>query len=66
MNTPHLNHVVKISTENTGGGCYVDFVTLHDGRVLGINEDCVVLYASIEDYYENNTEYQVINLVEVD
>jgi len=30
----------------------VDFVQLKDGRILGINDECVVLYESIEAFYE--------------
>jgi hypothetical protein len=44
--------VESVSCENTGGGCYVDFVTLKDGRVLGINEEYVVLYDSMDDVWE--------------
>lgn len=29
----------------------VDLVVLKDGRVLGIDADCVCLYASIDDFY---------------
>ena len=29
----------------------VDLIVLKDGRVLGIDADCVCLYASIDDFY---------------
>lgn len=29
-------------------------VHLKDGRVIGINSECVVLYASIDDFWEGN------------
>lgn len=49
MNTQFIDNV---TSENTGGGCHVDFVTLKDGRVLGINEECVVLYESMDDFWD--------------
>jgi len=47
-----LNYIDRVFTENTGGGSMVDFVQLKDGRILGINDECVVLYESIEAFYE--------------
>ena len=44
-------HIDGVETENTGGHCMVDFVILKDGRVLGISEDCVCLYESMEDFW---------------
>lgn len=43
-------HIKKVTTENTGGGCMVDFIHLPDGRVIGVNEDCIVLYNSMRDF----------------
>ena len=34
----------------------VDFVVLKDGRVLGIDADCVCLYASMDDFYDATPE----------
>ena len=50
-----MKHIKAIFTENAGGNCTVDFVQLNDGRVLGINEECVVLYASLEDFHNCET-----------
>lgn len=36
--------VTRVCTENTGGGCMVDFLELVDGRVLGVSDECIVLY----------------------
>jgi hypothetical protein len=47
-----LNYIDSVFTENTGGGTMVDFVQLKDGRILGINDECVVLYESIDAFYE--------------
>lgn len=38
------SEVVKLETVNTGGGCLVDLITLSNGMVLGVNEECVCLY----------------------
>jgi len=47
MNT---TYITKIETVNTGGGCMVDLLTLSDGRVIGINDECVALYESINKF----------------
>ena len=44
-------YIQKIDTVNTGGGCMVDLITLNDGRVIGLNDECAVLYDNIEDFY---------------
>jgi hypothetical protein len=39
-------------------------VHLKDGRVIGINSECVVLYANIDDFWEGETtDRPTINLV---
>ena len=48
-------HIKEVTTEDTGGHCDVDFVHLPDGRVIGINEDCIVLYSSMQDFYDCET-----------
>ena len=37
------------------GNSPVDFVLLKDGRVIGIDAECVVLYASMDDFYNCDT-----------
>ena len=49
-------YIVDINTEFTGGNCPVDFVTLKDGRVLGISDDCVVLYQDMQDFWDMETK----------
>jgi hypothetical protein len=44
-------YIKEITTENTGGGCMVDFVHLHDGRVIGLNDECVVLYQNMDEFW---------------
>jgi hypothetical protein len=58
-----LNYIDSVFTENTGGGSMVDFVQLKDGRILGINDECVVLFESIDDFYDGlDIDRQAINL----
>lgn len=47
---PLTTHVAAITEAQTGGNCMVSLVTLADGRVLGINDECVVLYRSMDDF----------------
>ena len=42
--------VSKVSTEQMGGGTMMDFVTLNDGTVLGISDDCICLYAGMDEF----------------
>jgi len=44
-----LGLVKRVSEWDTGGDVIVDIVELKDGQVLGITEDSVVLYESMED-----------------
>jgi hypothetical protein len=55
--------VKHIFTEDTGGGCYVDFLELSDGRIIGINEECAVLYKNIDQVFEGGHE-QSFSLLE--
>lgn len=48
--------VSRIYTENTGGGCMVDFVVLKDGRLIGLNDESVVLYPTLECFYEGDAD----------
>jgi len=43
-------YIDAVATENTGGGCMVDFVYLKSGGVIGITDDSVVLYSSREAF----------------
>jgi len=44
-------HIMSIETENSGGGCWLDFVTLSNGSVLVVNDE----YASKEAFYNSTT-----------
>lgn len=43
--------VARLDDENTGGNCIVTFAYLKEGRVLGITDDAVVLYRSLDHFY---------------
>ena len=47
------------------GNAPVDFVILKDGRVIGIDAESVVLYASMDDFYSFDTvDRASFNLIE--
>lgn len=49
-----MQFIKNTFTEYTGGGFHVDFVTLSDGRVIGINEECIVVYPSFDAFNNQN------------
>lgn len=49
-----MTFVEKVFTENTGGGCMVDFIQLKDGRCIGLNEECMVVYPSYNLFYHDH------------
>jgi hypothetical protein len=48
--------IEKITSEDTGGGCIVDFVHLKDGRILGITAESVCLYNNLDEVWECSSE----------
>ena len=48
----NLHWIQTIEGYETGGNCPVDFIHLHDGRVLGIDGESVVLYESMQAFEE--------------
>jgi len=51
--------------ETLTGNNPVDFIILKDGRILGIDAESVVLYASMEDFHGYATvDRPFINLVQ--
>lgn len=46
-------HVREVETQDTGGGCVVDVLTLVDGRVLVIADDAIALYASMAHWQQS-------------
>ena len=60
-----MKYIEKTFTDNTGGGTYVDFIILKDGRCIGLNDECVALYDSYEQFYDGPYEdVQIIDLLE--
>ena len=53
METVTAQYIAGIDT--LSGNSPVDFVILKDGRVIGIDAECVVLYASMGDFYNFET-----------
>jgi len=44
-----LTHVKKAYSMNTGGGIFVDIITLFDGTTLSISDEIVMVWESEED-----------------
>ena len=49
-----MEYIVKQETFNSGGGCYVDFLTLSNNQVLCVNDECVALYNSVDDFFNDD------------
>ena len=47
-----MTYIDKVET----GEHRVDLITLKDGRVLGIDDACVVLYENMQDYTDKITK----------
>jgi hypothetical protein len=47
-----MNYIDKLTFENVGGGSMVDFIHLKDGRIIGLNDECAVLYDSMDEFWE--------------
>ena len=56
-----MKYIKNTFTEHTGGGFYVDFVTLSDGRVIGINNETIVLYESFEAFSEASDQWEYLH-----
>lgn len=50
-----LTFITEARTENTGGNCMNDILTLEDNTCLVISEDMICWYAD-KDSYENGEE----------
>ena len=51
-----MQYIKRVFSEQTGGNCFVDFIELSDGRILGIDDSCVVLYKNLDEFYEATPE----------
>ena len=43
-------------TEQTGGNCMVDMLVRNDGKVIGVTDECVALYESVEDFWNQEKQ----------
>lgn len=59
-----MEYIEKVETIDAGGGCMVDLIYLKDGRVIGLNDECAVLYARPGDFWQPppDIKYQTIEL----
>lgn len=44
-------YIDSIKTENTGGGCMVDFIRLEGGRVIVLNDEYISVYESEQAFW---------------
>lgn len=58
-----MTFVDRVETWQTGGGVMVDIIHLKDGRILGINDELVVLYQDEDAFYESNGDEPKIDLL---
>lgn len=46
-----MNHVTKTETINSGGGSMIDLIHLDNGKVIGLNDESLVVYKSIKAFW---------------
>jgi hypothetical protein len=44
-------YVTHMYSENTGGGCMVDFIFMTDGRIITLNDEAIAVYPTKEAFY---------------
>lgn len=49
-----MEYITKQESFNSGGGCYVDALTLSNNQVLIINDEAIGLYDSIDDFFNDD------------
>ena len=49
-----MEFISNTETINTGGGCYVDCLTLSNNQVLCVNDECMSLYNTLDDFLEDD------------
>jgi hypothetical protein len=54
MSAQETTNIKRVSSWDSGGGITIDVVELQDGRVLGITEESVVLYESMDDLMQGS------------
>lgn len=63
-----MSEVTFKETANTGGSIMIDLFEFADGRILGIGEECAVLYPSIDAFYgtAEDIDYAELPMIEFD
>lgn len=51
--------VKNVTPHHSGGGVIIDMVELDDKSVLGITDDCIVLYPSVAALMDNEGENEL-------
>jgi len=51
-----MQYIDKLTFENVGGGSMVDFIHLKDGRIIGLNDECAVLYNNMQEFWDCSNE----------
>ena len=66
MKTTINNYFVKrVWAEQTGGGCFVSFVELDNGHVLGIDNDSICLYGNEDQFHGGiNGNFNVFPMID--
>jgi len=54
-----MDYINKIETIDMGGGESVDFVRLKGGRVIGINDESVVIYRDWQHWIDGDCEEMI-------
>lgn len=59
-----MKYIDRVFTERVGGGFFVDFIILKDGRCIGLNDESVALYDSFEHFCSDGPfdDVQIIDL----
>ena len=52
--------ISEVFTENTGGGVMVDFIMLPDRRVIGVNSESVLLYKSLDAFFNQGSDEEIL------
>jgi hypothetical protein len=51
-----LTYIKETYTEQTGGGCMVDMIVRNDGKIIGVSDECVVVYKNIDAFWNQDKE----------
>ena len=49
----NMTFITSTETVHTGGNCMVDILTMSDGRVITVTDECIVVNANIEEFWNS-------------